>query len=214
MQYAKEIKSAFVFLITHNGVLQGRSRITELVDSIGITKYNESVEPETLKICKYGDDVLKEKAAEVRDISRHIIDLAAAMALTMRQAPGIGLAAPQVGASLRLVTVDLSVGENPDELLVVVNPLIVESEGHETSEEGCLSVPGYSLPVKRSARILLQGILLDGRELRAEFDGLKARVLQHEIDHLDGMLIVDRQSSLKRTLIRKEISQKRKSGEW
>ncbi len=172
------------------------------------------MEPETLKICKYGDEVLKEKAAEVRDISRHIIDLAAAMALTMRQAPGIGLAAPQVGASLRLVTVDLSVGENPDELLVVVNPLIVEAEGHETSEEGCLSVPGYSLPVKRSARILLQGILLDGRELRAEFDGLKARVLQHEIDHLDGMLIVDRQSSLKRTLIRKEISQKRKSGEW
>ena len=172
------------------------------------------MEPETLKICKYGDEVLKEKAAEVRDISRHIIDLAAAMALTMRQAPGIGLAAPQVGESLRLVTVDLSVGENPAELLIVVNPLIVEAEGHETSEEGCLSVPGYSLPVKRSARILLQGVLLDGRELRAEFDGLKARVLQHEIDHLDGMLIVDRQSSLKRTLIRKEISQKRKSGEW
>ncbi len=172
------------------------------------------MELETLKICKYGDEVLKEKAGEVRDISQHIIDLAAAMALTMHQAPGIGLAAPQVGESLRLVTVDLSVGENPDELLVVINPLIVEAEGHETSEEGCLSVPGYSLPVKRRARILLQGVLLDGSELRAEFDGLKARVLQHEIDHLDGMLIVDRQSSLKRTLIRKEISQKRKSGEW
>ena len=93
-------------------------------------------------------------------------------------------------------------------------PQIIAAEGYEISEEGCLSVPGYSLPVKRNARILLQAILLDGRELRAEFDGLKARVLQHEIDHLDGMLIVDRLSSLKRTLIRKEISQKRKSGQW
>ena len=75
-------------------------------------------------------------------------------------------------------------------------------------------MPGYSLPIKRSARLLLLGTLPDGRELRAEFDGLKARVLQHEIDHLDGVTIVDRVSTLKRSLIRKEISQKRKSGEW
>jgi peptide deformylase len=172
------------------------------------------VEPEPLKICKYGDDVLKEKAAEVRDISQRIVDLAAAMAQTMHHAPGIGLAAPQVGESLQLLTVDLSLGEDPGELLVIVNPRIIESEGYEISEEGCLSVPGYSLPIKRSARILLQAMRLDGGELRAEFDGLKARVLQHEIDHLNGMLIVDRISSLKRTLIKKEISRKRKSGEW
>jgi peptide deformylase len=172
------------------------------------------VESEPLKICKYGEKVLKEKAGEVRDISQHIVDLAAAMAQTMHQAPGIGLAAPQVGESLQLVTVDLSVGENPEELLVVINPRVVEAEGFEISEEGCLSVPGYSLPIKRSARILLEGTLLDGQELRAEFEGLKARVLQHEIDHLLGVTIVDRVSPLKRTLIRKEISQKRKSGEW
>jgi len=172
------------------------------------------VETETLKICKYGDDVLKAKAREVRDISQQIADLAAAMARTMHQAPGIGLAAPQVGESLQLVTVDLSVGENPDDMLVIINPRIIEAEGYEISEEGCLSVPGYSLPIKRNARILLQAILLDGSDLRAEFDGLKARVLQHEIDHLNGVLIVDRLSSLKRTLIRKEISRKRKSGEW
>ena len=172
------------------------------------------MESEPLKICKYGEKVLKEKAGEVRDISQHIVDLAAAMAQTMHQAPGIGLAAPQVGESLQLVTVDLSVGENPEELLVVINPRVVEAEGFEISEEGCLSVPGYSLPIKRSARILLEGTLLDGQELRAEFEGLKARVLQHEIDHLLGVTIVDRVSPLKRTLIRKEISQKRKSGEW
>ena len=172
------------------------------------------MEPESLKICKYGDDVLKVKAREIREITQQIADLAAAMAQTMHQAPGIGLAAPQVGESIQLVTVDLSVGENPEEMLVIINPRIVEAEGYEISEEGCLSVPGYSLPIKRNARILLQATLLDGSELRAEFDGLKARVLQHEIDHLNGVLIVDRLSSLKRTLIRKEISHKRKSGEW
>jgi peptide deformylase len=172
------------------------------------------VEPETLKICKYGDEVLKVKAAEIRDITRRIVDLAAAMTRTLHLAPGIGLAAPQVGESLQLITVDLSVGENPEELLIVINPRIVDTEGYEISEEGCLSVPGYSLPIKRNARISLQGTLLDGSDLNAEFDGLKARVLQHEIDHLNGVLIVDRLSSLKRTLIRKEINQKRKSGQW
>ena len=172
------------------------------------------VETEPLKICKYGDEVLKVKAAEIGDITDRILELAASMTRTMHQAPGIGLAAPQVGESLQLITVDLSVGENPEELLIVINPRIVAAEGHETSEEGCLSVPGYSLPIRRSARISLQGTRLDGSPLSAEYDGLKARVLQHEIDHLNGVLIVDRLSSLKRTLVRKEINQKRKSGQW
>lgn len=167
-----------------------------------------------MKICKYGDEVLKVKAREIRDITRQVADLAAAMVQTMHLAPGIGLAAPQVGESIQLITIDLSVGENPEELLTVINPQIIEAEGYEISEEGCLSVPGYSLPIKRNARILLLATLLDGRELRVEFDGLKARVLQHEIDHLNGVLIVDRLSSLKRTLIKKEISHKRKSGQW
>jgi len=167
-----------------------------------------------LKLCKYGDDVLKVKAREIRDITGQVAELAAAMVQTMHLAPGIGLAAPQVNESVQLITLDLSVGENPLELLVMINPQIIEAEGYEISEEGCLSVPGYSLPIKRHARSLLQATLLDGKELRAEFDGLKARVLQHEIDHLNGVLIVDRLSSLKRTLIKKEISHKRKSGQW
>jgi len=189
-------------------------RLEHCIDSLAITKYNCPVEPGILKICKYGDDVLKVKAREIRDIDGHITGLAAAMVRTMHQAPGIGLAAPQISESVQLITVDLSVGENPEELLILINPRIIEAEGYEISEEGCLSVPGYSLPIKRNARILLQGTLIDGRELRAEFDGLKARVLQHEIDHLAGVLIVDRLSSLKRTLVKKEISQKRKSGQW
>lgn len=167
-----------------------------------------------MKICKYGEEVLRERAADVRDLGQPIVDLAAAMARTMHLAPGIGLAAPQVGQPLRLITVDLSVGENPEELLVVVNPRILEAEGLEEGEEGCLSVPGYSLAIPRSIRLLLVGTRLDGSELRAEFAGLKARVLQHEIDHLDGLTIVERVSSLKRSLIRKEIGRMRKRGEW
>jgi peptide deformylase len=172
------------------------------------------VEEPALKILKYGDEVLKVKARVVADINQHIADLAKAMVQTMHLAPGIGLAAPQVGESVQLITLDLTVGEIPEELLVLINPQIIETEGYEISEEGCLSVPGYSLPVKRGARIFFQAVLLDGHELRMEFEGLKARVLQHEIDHLNGILIVDRMSSLKRTLIKKEISQKRKSGQW
>jgi peptide deformylase len=172
------------------------------------------VEEPTLKILKYGDEVLKVRARAVTDINQHIADLAKAMVQTMHQAPGVGLAAPQVGESVQLITLDLTVGEIPEELLVIINPQITAAEGFEICEEGCLSIPGYSLPVKRNAKIFLQATLLDGRELRMEFEGLKARVLQHEIDHLNGILIVDRMSSLKRTLIKKEISQKRKSGQW
>jgi peptide deformylase len=172
------------------------------------------VEEAALKILKYGDEVLKVKARAITDIDQHIADLAKAMVVAMHQAPGIGLAAPQVGESLRLITIDLTVGENPEELMILINPQITSAEGFEICEEGCLSVPGYSLSVKRNANISLTATLLDGSDLRQEFEGLKARVLQHEIDHLNGILIVDRISSLKRTLIKKEISQKRKSGQW
>ena len=172
------------------------------------------MEEATLKIFKYGDKELKVKAQKITGIDQHIVDLAKSMVQTMHLAPGIGLAAPQVGASLQLITVDLTVGEIPEQLLVLINPEITAAEGFEICEEGCLSVPGYSLPVKRHARIFLEATLLDGSELRREFEGLKARVIQHEIDHLEGVLIVDRMSSLKRSLIKKEISQKRKSGQW
>ena len=163
-----------------------------MIDKCPARKYNNTVEEPTLKICKYGDAVLKVKAHVITDINQHIADLAKAMAQTMHRAPGIGLAAPQVGESVQLVTLDLTVGEIPEELLVLINPQITAAEGFEINEEGCLSVPGYSLPVKRNAKIFLQATLLDGSELRMEFEGLKARVLQHEIDHLAGVLFIDR----------------------
>lgn len=185
-----------------------------MIDKYPARKYNNHVEESTLKIFKYGDEVLKVKARAITDITRHIADLAKSMVQAMHQAPGIGLAAPQVGESLQLITMDLTVGEIPEELMILINPQIIAAEGFEICEEGCLSMPGYSLPVKRNARISMEATMLDGRELRQEFEGLKARVLQHEIDHLNGILIVDRMSSLKRSLIKKEISQKRKSGQW
>jgi peptide deformylase len=185
-----------------------------MIDKRPSRKYNSIVEEPTLKICKYGDEVLKVKAQTITDINQHIAELARAMTQTMHQAPGIGLAAPQVGKSVQLITLDLTVGEIPEELLVLINPQITAAEGFEIYEEGCLSVPGYSLPIKRKAKIFLHATLLDGRELRMEFEGLKARVLQHEIDHLNGILILDHLSSLKRTLIKKEISHKKKSGQW
>lgn len=167
-----------------------------------------------LKIYKYGDDVLKLRATELTDIGGKIVELAKRMIATMYEAPGIGLAAPQVGESIRLFTMDVSSGEDPAEAMVWINPVILEQDGGELREEGCLSVPGYTFPIRRSDHILLRALDLDGKEVQMEFEGLKARVVQHEIDHLDGTLIVDRLSPLKRTLVRQEIAKLRKNGEW
>ena len=149
------------------------------------------METEPLKICKYGDEVLKVKAAEIRDITGRILELAASMTRTMHLAPGIGLAAPQVGESLQLITVDLSVGENPEELLIVINPRIVAAEGHETSEEGCLSVPGYRGLVTRATQVTIKGQDVRGHAVRYRAEGLLAQAFQHELDHLDGVLYID-----------------------
>jgi len=171
-------------------------------------------EKDLLKICKYGEDILKHSAREITEIDQRIVDLVRRMAKTLYAAPGVGLAAPQVGESIRLFTVDISSGEDPGEFMALINPKILEAEGGEVEEEGCLSLPGEQMGVRRATRILLSAITLDGKPIRQEFSGYKARVLQHEYDHLDGILIIDRVSPLKRALIRQDIQKKRKSGEW
>ncbi len=153
-----------------------------------------------VKIRKYGDDVLKRTADEIRDINGEIIELSDEMVDTMHAAPGIGLAAPQIGKSIRLITVDLSVGENPKELIVMVNPEIMEEEGEEIDEEGCLSIPGIMEKVKRPHRVLVKGYDLNGKEIQMETEGLLARVFCHEIDHLNGILFIERLSPLKKRL--------------
>lgn len=158
-----------------------------------------------LEIIKIGHPTLSLKAKPVESINQEIVELARNMVETMHQAPGIGLAAPQVNASLRLITIDLSVGENKDELIVMVNPEIVEEEGEQVSEEGCLSVPGIYEKVLRPARITVKGYNLDGQELLVEAEDLLARVFCHEIDHLEGKLFIDRLSPLKRRLLKSRL---------
>jgi peptide deformylase len=135
----------------------------------------------------FGDPVLRTPAAEITDIDADLVRLADDMVQTMYEAPGVGLAAPQIGIQKRLFVYD--VGEGP---FAVVNPRITERSGDWTYEEGCLSVPGLSWPIVRAAQVHLTGWDLDGNELSVEADELLARVFQHETDHLDGILLLER----------------------
>ena len=127
------------------------------------------------------------------------------MVQTMYAAPGIGLAAPQVNESKRLITVDLSVGENSQNLIILINPELISQEGKLISEEGCLSVPDINEKVARPSRVIIRGIDLKGNEKTVEAEGLLARVLCHEIDHINGKLFIDHLSLLKKSLIKKKL---------
>jgi len=164
------------------------------------------------KIVTYGHPVLEKVAEPVSEIDDEILDLARDMVLTMHAAPGIGLAAPQVNAGRRVITVDLSVGENPDDLIILVNPEFIETEGEGVSEEGCLSVPGIHENVKRPARVRLRGLDLKGKERVIEATGQLARVFCHEIDHINGRLFIERLSPLKKALVKKKLKKERAAG--
>ena len=152
-----------------------------------------------LEILQFPHPVLRKRAEKVREIDATIHRLARDMAETMYRAPGIGLAAPQVGVPSRLIVVDLSAGEEPDQLLVLVNPEIVCKEGKIRTEEGCLSVPDLREMVTRCERVVVRGQDLEGNVVELEGEELMAVALQHEIDHLDGMLFIDHLSQLKRS---------------
>jgi peptide deformylase len=171
-------------------------------------------ERKMLEICKYGDSVLNQEAREVQNIDKQIEELVLQMRRTMYEANGIGLAAPQVGESIQLALVDITQGEDEKEFMVLINPRIVESQGSETSDEGCLSIPGITTQVSRATNITIKAYDLSGREILREFEGYKARVIQHEIDHLRGVLIMDRVSSLKKQLLKKEIKKLKANEQW
>jgi peptide deformylase len=152
-----------------------------------------------------GDPILAQKAAPVDRVDAEIVRLARDMVETLHAAPGIGLAAPQVGVGKRLIVVDLSVGEDKDALNVLVNPEIIAQEGEAVCEEGCLSVPDIREKVARPYRVVVRGLDLDGRPVEIVGEDLLARAFCHEIDHLDGILFVEKLSALKRTLIRKKL---------
>ena len=165
-------------------------------------------------ILRYGDEVLHQPAAAVGDITAEILQLIDDMIQTMYTAPGIGLAAPQVGIGLRIFVADISVGRNPTDLITFVNPEFVERDGMQLEEEGCLSVPGFNATVARPARAVLKGLARDGREQVVEATGLLARCFQHEMDHLDGTVFVDRLRGLQKDLIVRKIRKLSRSGKW
>ncbi len=152
-----------------------------------------------------GDPVLTRKAEPVDTVDEEIVRLARDMVETVHAAPGVGLAAPQVGVGKRVIVVDLSVGEDKGQLHVLINPEITEKEGEAVCEEGCLSVPDVRERVVRPYRVKVRGLDLEGRRVEAEGEDILARALCHEIDHLDGILFVDKLSPLKRALIKKKF---------
>jgi peptide deformylase len=165
-------------------------------------------------ILKYGDAILHDRAQPVDAVTPEIERLIDDMIETMYAAPGIGLAAPQVGVPLRLFVVDVSVGRDPNGLLVFVNPEFVERSGTQLEEEGCLSVPGFNATVVRPTRAVVKALDRSGQEQQHEASGLLARAFQHEMDHLDGLLFVDRLRGIKRDLIVRKIRKMSRSGKW
>ena len=157
------------------------------------------------KIRIWPDPALSEVAAPVESVDDEIRTLITDMFETMYHAEGIGLAAPQIGISQRVIVVDLRSEEQPEACLALINPEIVwASRDNEKSPEGCLSIPGLEEVIKRSSAIRVEAVGIDGGQMELEADGLFARVLQHEIDHIDGILFVDRVSALKRRILMKK----------
>jgi peptide deformylase len=165
-------------------------------------------------ILRYGADVLHAPASAVGEITSDVRQLIDDMIQTMYAAPGVGLAATQVGVPLRIFVCDISVGRNPQDLMTFVNPEFVERDGMQLEEEGCLSVPGFNATVARPARAVLKGLSRDGQEQVVEASGLLARCFQHEMDHLEGTVFVDRLRGLQKDLIVRKIRKLSRSGKW
>ncbi|QXE89379.1 peptide deformylase [Geomonas subterranea] len=155
------------------------------------------------KILTYPDPELKKRSLPVTVITDKTRELVRDMAETMYDAPGVGLAAPQIGVHQRIVVIDVSCKDESPELIVAINPEIVHAEGEAYEEEGCLSVPKFSANVRRHARVVVKMLNLEGEEVVIRADDLLAIAFQHEIDHLDGVLFIDHLSPLKKGIFRK-----------
>ncbi len=156
------------------------------------------------RILTYPDPELKKKSQPVTIINDKTRELVRDMAETMYAAPGVGLAAPQIGVQQRIAVLDVSAKDEEPELIVAINPVIVHADGEAYDEEGCLSVPKYAANVRRHARVVVKALNLEGEEVSYKADGLLAIAFQHEIDHLDGILFIDHLSPLKRDIFRKK----------
>ncbi|MCL4793412.1 MAG: peptide deformylase [Bryobacteraceae bacterium] len=169
----------------------------------------------TLRIRKYGDPVLETNCTPVAQFGTdELKQLVEDMFETMYAHKGVGLAAPQVGLSQRLTVIDTSAGEDPAARLVLINPEILEKQGKQVGEEGCLSIPGFREDVARAMQVRVRAQDVNGEFFEADGEELLARAIQHELDHLNGILFLSHLSPLKRDLIRRKIRKLQKAGEW
>ncbi len=167
-----------------------------------------------LPILRYPHEILLTESEEVRAITPDLERLVQDMIETMHAAPGVGLAANQVGVTRRVAVVDLSCGEDPGQILALINPRVIENSGAYVEDEGCLSLPGFTERVKRPDRAVIEAMDLSGKVRTLEATGLLARAFNHEIDHLHGRLFIEHLSALKRRLIKKKVQKRLKSGDW
>jgi peptide deformylase len=165
-------------------------------------------------ILRYGQPPLHEPAVEVPTVDDDLQRLVDDMIETMYAAPGVGLAATQIGVAKRIFVIDVSLGRRAGDLIVMINPVFVEREGMQLEEEGCLSVPGFNATVVRPARAVVRGLDRSGRECEVVGRDLLARAFQHEMDHLDGTVFVDRLRGIKKDLIVRRIQKLKRSGRW
>lgn len=167
-----------------------------------------------LDIVKYGDPVLETPGDPVTEFDDRLKKLVGDMFETMYGAPGVGLAAPQVGVSKRLFVMDCSGGKDPEQRIALINPVVLRVEGEQNGEEGCLSFPDIFFSVKRSLRAVVQAQDVEGNEFEIDGHELTARCMLHETDHCDGIVFIDRTTPLKRELVKRKIKKLAKAGRW
>ncbi len=167
-----------------------------------------------LEIVKWPDRVLETPGDVVTEFDEQLKKLVSDMFETMYAAPGVGLAAPQIGVSKRLFVMDCSGGKDPAQRIVMINPEILAIEGDQTGDEGCLSFPGIFFPVKRSLRAVVRAQNIKGDVFELDGMELTARCMLHETDHCDGIVFLDKTTPLKRELVKRKIRKMQKSGQW
>jgi len=156
-------------------------------------------------VTKYGSGVLRNVAQPVEEITDEIRQIVNDMLDTMYAADGVGLAAPQIGIPKRIIVIDTDPSDPSSKPIILINPQVLEKEGQVSAEEGCLSIPDVRETIKRAEKVTVEALNLDGKKVRIEATGLLARVLQHEIDHINGTLFIDHLSRLKQQLIKRQL---------
>ncbi len=167
-----------------------------------------------LPILRYPHDILLTESEPVHEITPDLERLVQDMIETMHTAPGVGLAANQIGVTRQVAVVDLTAGEKPGQVMVLINPRVIENSGAYVEDEGCLSLPGFTERVARPDRCVVEAMDLQGKVRTLEGEGLLARAFNHEIDHLHGQLFIEHLSVLKRRLIKRKVQKRMRSGDW